>query len=109
MLILSRLLSGSDSDQLLGALLVCFPYRSHLSMFDARHHVDAIRRTHSQAPNILPVFLDMVASFALFRKSAINLLVIGTLLNNTVVPLFILLVHTIIFSFENLSEVGLDT
>ena len=36
-------------------------------MFDARLHADLIRRSHS--------FLDIVAAFALFRRSAINLLI----------------------------------
>ena len=35
-----------------------------------------------------PAFLDIVAAFALFRRSAINLLIIVILLRNTVLPLF---------------------
>lgn len=32
------LTADCDLDQLLGALIVCFPYRGHVSMFDARLH-----------------------------------------------------------------------
>ena len=35
-----------------------------------------------------PAFLDIVAAFALFRRSAINLPIIVTLFHNTILPLF---------------------
>ena len=40
-------------------------------MFDASRYTDVIRRGSA----ILPAFLDIVAAFALFRRSAINLLI----------------------------------
>lgn len=76
-------------------------------MFDIRLHVNAIRQGHFQASNILSVFLDMVANFALFRKSAINPFVIKTLLHKNVVFPFILRIHTIIFWFYNLLKVNI--
>ena len=43
-------------------------------MFDAGLHANVIRRSHSRGSGKSPVFLDIVAAFALFPRSAINLL-----------------------------------
>ena len=44
-------------------------------MFNAGLHADVIRRSHSGSSAMPPDFLDLVAAFALFRRSAINLLI----------------------------------
>ena len=44
-------------------------------MFDASLHADVIRRSHFGGSARPPAFLDIVATFALFRRSAINLLI----------------------------------
>ena len=44
-------------------------------ILDARLHADLIRRSHSGGLAKPPAFLDIVAAFALFRRSAINLLI----------------------------------
>ena len=45
------------------------------AVFDAIIHADVIRRSHSGGKAMPPAFLDIVAAFALFRRSAINLLI----------------------------------
>ena len=40
---------------------------------DARLHVEVTRRSHSRGSGMPPAFLDIVAAFALFCRSAINL------------------------------------
>ena len=45
------------------------------AMFDTSLHADVIRRSHSGGSAMPPAFLDIVAAFALFRRSAINLLI----------------------------------
>ena len=47
-----------------------------------------------------PAFLDIVAAFALFRRSAINLLIIVILLHNTVLPLFLSCASTLSPSYS---------
>ena len=44
-------------------------------MFDASLHVDVIGRFHSRGSATPPVFPDIVAAFALLRRSVINLLI----------------------------------
>ena len=44
-------------------------------MFDASIHADVIRRSHSGGSAMPPAFLDIVAAFALSRRSATNLLI----------------------------------
>ena len=44
-------------------------------MFDASLQKDVIRRSHSGSLAMPTAFLGIVAAFALFRKSAINLLI----------------------------------
>ena len=44
-------------------------------MFDARLHANVIRRSHSGGSAMPPAVLDIVVAFALFRRSAINLLI----------------------------------
>ena len=46
-------------------------------MFDASLHADVIRRSHSGGSTMPPAFLDIVAAFALFHRSAIILLISG--------------------------------
>lgn len=48
------------------------------SCFDARPHVDVIRRSRSRGSGLSTSII--VAAFALFRRSAINLLITVTLL-----------------------------
>ena len=43
-------------------------------------------------------FLDIVVAFALFRRSAINLLIIMTILHNLIFPLFAVHNHTIAYA-----------
>ena len=42
-----------------------------------------------------PAFLDIVVAFALFRRSAINLLIIVTILHKPILLLFAVRNHTI--------------
>ncbi len=42
-----------------------------------------------------PAFLDIVVDFALFRRSAIKLPIIVTLVQNTTLPFFVVRIHTI--------------
>ena len=45
------------------------------AVFDASIHADVIRRSHSGGSAMPPTFLYIVAAFALFRRSAMNLLI----------------------------------
>ena len=45
-------------------------------MFDASLHTDVIRQSYFGGSARPPVFLDIVATFAFFRRSAINLLIL---------------------------------
>ena len=45
-------------------------------MFDASFHVDLIGRSHSWVSRMSLVFPDIVMTFALFRKTAINLMLL---------------------------------
>ncbi len=46
-------------------------------MFDASCHGDLIGRSHSCGSGMPPAFLDIVVAFALFCRSAINLLLLS--------------------------------
>ncbi len=45
------------------------------AMFDPSLHADVIRRSHYGGSAMPSAFLDIVAAFALFRRSATNLLI----------------------------------
>ena len=49
-------------------------WRGHVRMFDASPHVDLIGRSHSRGSGIP---LDIVEAFALFHRSAIDVLLSG--------------------------------
>ena len=49
---------------------------NNVAMFDVNLHADVSRRSHSGGSAMPAVFLDIEAAFALFRRSAINLLML---------------------------------
>ena len=62
---------------------------------NARLHVVVIKRSHSGGLGILLAFPDIVVAFVLFCKSAINLLIIVTILYTPIFPLFAVRNHII--------------
>lgn len=71
-------------------------WRGLVRMFDASPHVDLIGRSHSRGSGIPPALLDIVEAFALFHRSAIDLLLSGNYFQPLILTFKAVRSHTIL-------------